>query len=94
MTTDGGNLPTAYPCAFNLEVITDGIVPNGLPAGYQGVAVLSDNGQTIDMAYGNWALDLTGDPTVIGGTGQRYDHRRQRPGSDRRRLGFRPDLRW
>ena len=68
-TTDGSNLPPPIPGLFNLEVITDGIVPSGLPAGYQGVAVLSDNGQTINMAFGNWALDLTGDPTVIGGTG-------------------------
>src|SRR6516165_8985186 len=68
-TTDGSNLPPPIPGLFNLEVITDGIVPSGLPAGYQGVAVLSDNGQTINMAFGNFALNLTGDPTVIGGTG-------------------------
>ena len=56
---------------FNLEIITDGVVPTSIPQGYQGVAVLSDNGQTVDMAYGNWALTLTGsaDPTVIGGSG-------------------------
>ncbi len=69
MTADGSNLPKAIAGEFNLEVITGGVIPSGLPAGYQGVAVLSDNGQTIDMAYGNWALNLTGDPTVIGGTG-------------------------
>jgi Ca2+-binding RTX toxin-like protein len=69
MTTDGNNLPPPIPGEFNLEVITGGVVPPGLPPGYQGVAVLSDNGQTINMAYGNWALQLTGDPTVIGGAG-------------------------
>jgi Ca2+-binding RTX toxin-like protein len=69
MTTNGDSLPPAVPGAFNLEVITDGVVPAGLPQGYEGVLVLSDNGQTIDMAYGNFALNLTGDPTVIGGTG-------------------------
>ena len=71
MTKDGNNLPAPISGEFNLEVITDGVVPAGPAAGYQGVAVLSDDGQTINMAYGDWALTLTGqsDPTVIGGTG-------------------------
>src|SRR5215472_14672572 len=69
MSPDGQNLPPPIPGEFNLEVITDGIVPPGIPPGYQGVAVLSDNGQTINMAYGGWALQITGDPTVIGGAG-------------------------
>src|SRR5882757_1214301 len=68
-TSDGNNLPPPIPGQFNLEVITGGSVPPGIPAGYQGVAVLSDNGQTINMAYGDWALHVTGDPTVIGGSG-------------------------
>ena len=69
MTTGGDNPPPPLPGQFNLEVITGGAVPPGLPAGYQGVALLSDNGQTINMLYGDWAVNLTGDPTVIGGTG-------------------------
>jgi Ca2+-binding RTX toxin-like protein len=69
MTTDGQNLPPPILGEFNLEVITGGVVPPGLPPGYQGVAVLSDNGKTIDMAYGNWSLQMTGDPTVKGGAG-------------------------
>jgi hypothetical protein len=69
VTPDGQNLPPPIAGEFNLEVITDGIVPPGVPPGYQGVAVLSDNGQTINMAYGDWALQITGDPTVIGGAG-------------------------
>src|SRR5215471_949714 len=69
-STDGQNLSPPIPGQFNLEVITDGVVPSaGLAPGYQGMAVLSDNGQTIDMAYGDWSLQLNGDPTVIGGAG-------------------------
>jgi Ca2+-binding RTX toxin-like protein len=68
-TPDGNNPPPPIPGEFNLEVITGGVIPPGLPPGYQGVAVLSDNGQTINMAYGDWALNLTGDPTVYGGAG-------------------------
>src|SRR6267142_204550 len=68
-TSDGNNLPPPILGQFNLEVITGGSIPPGIPAGYQGVAVLSDNGQTINMAYGDWALHVTGDPTVIGGAG-------------------------
>jgi hypothetical protein len=61
MTTDGSHLPPPIPGEFNLEVITGGVVPSGLPQGYQGVAVLSDNGKTIDMAYGDWAFQVVGD---------------------------------
>src|SRR5229473_3605339 len=68
-TSDGNNLPPPILGQFNLEVITGGVIPPGLPPGYQGVAVLSDNGKTINMAYGDWALQVTGDPTVIGGAG-------------------------
>ncbi len=68
-TSDGNNLPPPILGQFNLEVISGGSVPPGIPAGYQGVAVLSDNGKTINMAYGDWALHVTGDPTVIGGAG-------------------------
>src|SRR5215471_21578674 len=67
---DGQNLPPPVTGEFNLEVVTGGVVPSaGLAPGYQGMAVLSDNGQTINMAYGDWSLQLNGDPTVIGGTG-------------------------
>jgi hypothetical protein len=51
-TSDGNNLPPPIPGQFNLEVVTGGSVPPGIPAGYQGVAVLSDNGKTINMATG------------------------------------------
>src|SRR5437868_8013445 len=67
MTADGSHLPPPILGEFNLEVITGGVVPSGLPQGYQGVAVLSDDGKTINIAYGDWALQMAGDPTVIGG---------------------------
>src|SRR3954447_18200860 len=69
LTPDGSNLPPPIAGEFNLEVITGGIIPNGLPAGYQGVAVLSDDGHTINMAYGDWALQVNGSATVYGGAG-------------------------
>src|SRR5258705_8943863 len=69
MTSDGNNLPPPILGQFNLEVISGGSVPLGIPDGYQGVAVLSNNGKTINMAYGDWALQVTGDPTVIAGAG-------------------------
>src|SRR5689334_2083053 len=69
MTMDGKNLPPPILGEFNLEVITGGVVPPGLPPGYQGLAVLSGDGKTIDMAYGDWSLQVAGDPTVIGGAG-------------------------
>src|SRR5262245_28084222 len=68
-SSDGQNFPPPVPGQFNLEVITGGVVPSGLAPGYQGMAVLSDNGQTINMAFGDWALQLNGDSTVIGGAG-------------------------
>src|SRR6516164_2247854 len=70
-TPDGSNLPPPIAGEFNLEVITDGKVPSGIPTGYQGVAVLSDNGQTLDMAYGDYAVQVkSGGPhTIIGGSG-------------------------
>src|SRR5260370_29296050 len=68
-TSDGNHLPPPVLGQFNLEVITGGSIPPGIPAGYQGVAVLSDNGKIINMAYGDWALQVTGDRTVIGGAG-------------------------
>jgi Ca2+-binding RTX toxin-like protein len=68
---DGNNLPAPIAGEFNLEVITDGKVPSGIPTGYQGVAVLSDNGQTLTMAYGDYAVrvDRGGPHTIIGGSG-------------------------
>src|ERR1700761_4454828 len=71
-TPDGSSLPPPVAGAFNLEVITS---PHGtnyaLPAGYQGVALLSNGGQELDLLHGNIGVTVTGTgaDTVLGGDG-------------------------
>ena len=71
IATDVNQLPPPIGGEFNLAVITGPDPVSGLPPGYQGVALLSNGGKTVDMAYGNYGLLVTdsGTHTVIGGTG-------------------------
>ena len=61
-TADGTNLPPPIGGEFNLEVVTS---PHGtsypLPLGYQGVALLSDQGHALNMLTGNYAVWANGD---------------------------------
>lgn len=71
-TPDGTSLPSPVAGAFNLELVTS---PQGtnytLPAGYQGVALLSNGGQELDLLNGNINVAVTGTlaDTVLGGDG-------------------------
>ena len=56
IATDVNQLPAPIGGEFNLAVITGPDPITGPPPGYQGVALLSDGGRTIDMAYGNYDL--------------------------------------
>ena len=79
-TPDGSHLPPPISGEFNLEVVTSPGGSSDLPTGYQGVALLSDGGSTIEMASGDYAVRVTGDgfhtviawngnDTVYGGNG-------------------------
>ena len=46
-TPDGSGLPPAVAGKLNLEMITSGHWDGSVPAGYQGVAVLSPDGRTL-----------------------------------------------
>ena len=71
-TADGTNLPPPIGGEFNLEVVTS---PQGtsypLPLGYQGVALLSDQGHAVNMLTGDYAVWANGDgpDTIQAGSG-------------------------
>src|SRR5580658_10807122 len=59
--TSNGTLPTPVPGAFNLEVWTGTGTPPSSPApGYQGLAILSPNGQEITLVSGTFAVSDVG----------------------------------
>ncbi|HEU0219059.1 MAG TPA: calcium-binding protein [Stellaceae bacterium] len=67
-TTTGTGLPPTVPGAFNLEVFVGD--PNNAPPidpGYQGLAVLSPNGHTIDLIQGSFAITDDGDTITAHG---------------------------
>src|SRR5712692_2233119 len=70
-TPDGNNLPPPVLGKFNLEFVTSLSGPTGIPAGYQGVALMSPDGQTLNLASGNYGVRDTGNQahTIIAGTG-------------------------
>src|SRR5260370_42141767 len=70
-TPDGSNLPPAIAGMFNLELVTSMSGPSGMPPGYQGVALESADGKTIDRVIGDYGVRVTGDGahTIIAGTG-------------------------
>lgn len=72
-TADGSNLPVARHGEFNLEVILSLTATPTVPSGYQGVALMSPDGSTLELATGNYgARDTIGGAaveTIIGGTG-------------------------
>ncbi len=68
---DGSGLPPAIADKFNLEMLTSGSWGGAVPAGYQGVAVLSADGRTIELASGDYGVSVTDDgpDTIIAGSG-------------------------
>ena len=70
-TSDGTNLPPPIPGDFNLELITSPADPPGMPHGYQGVALESAGGTTIDLLRGDYGVSIGdgGPHTIIAGTG-------------------------
>jgi len=71
-TSDGTNLQPPIGGEFNLEVVTS---PQGtsypLPPGYQGVALLSDQGHALNMLTGDYAVWANGGgpDTIQAGSG-------------------------
>lgn len=70
-TTTGTGLPPTVPGAFNLEVYI-GSVGNAPPLdpGYQGLAVLSPDGHTIDLISGAYAITDDGDTITARGNNE------------------------
>src|SRR3984893_11934273 len=70
-TPDGTNLPPPVLGQFNLELITSLGDPPGIPAGYQGVAMESADGRTMDLVAGNYGVRVGGGGphTIIAGAG-------------------------
>src|SRR5262245_27162356 len=70
-TPDGTNLPPPVLGKFNHEVVTSLDGPSAIPPGYQGVALMSADGSTLELAAGNYEVRATGDAsqTIIAGTG-------------------------
>src|SRR6266404_1651923 len=70
-TPDGTNLPPPVLGKFNLELVTSLSGPSGIPAGYQGVALMSADGSTIELAASNYGVRAFGNgaQTIIAGTG-------------------------
>src|SRR5207247_8491763 len=70
-TPDGTNLPPPVLGKFNLELVTSSGDPPGIPAGYQGVAVESAGGKTMELMAGNYGVRAFGSEahTLIAGTG-------------------------
>src|SRR5437660_1735594 len=70
-TPDGTNLPPPVLGQFNLELVTSASDPPGIPAGYQGVAVESAGGKTMELMAGNYGVRAfgSGAHTIIAGTG-------------------------
>ena len=74
ITADGNNLPQPIAGDFNLEVVLSLGGSTVTPLGYQGVALMSKDGRTLNMATGDYGVRDTatgggaGD-TIIAGTG-------------------------
>src|SRR5437762_3391517 len=70
-TPDGSGLPSPVAGLFNLELLTSGSGSASIPAGYQGVAMLSPDGNTMNLVAGDFGVQVNGvgPHTVIAGTG-------------------------
>jgi Ca2+-binding RTX toxin-like protein len=79
-TPDGSHLPLPVPGEFNLELVTSLNGPSDLPTGYQGVALASPDGKTIDLVSGDDGFKVlgggphtisagSGNDTIFGGNG-------------------------
>src|SRR6516225_6424243 len=69
-TSNGNNLSSPVAGEFNLEVLT-GSGPSAIPAGYQGVAMLLNDGTIVDLANGDYGVRVTGGghDTIMAGSG-------------------------
>src|SRR5260370_27372108 len=56
-TPDGSGMPPPVAGLFNLELLT-GSGSASIPAGYQGVAMLSPDGRTINMVAGDYGVQV------------------------------------
>ena len=70
-TPDGVGMPPPLAGLFNLELLTSGSGSSSIPAGYQGLAMLSPDGKTINLVSGDYGVQVAsgGPHTVIAGTG-------------------------
>ena len=59
-TPDGVGMPPPLAGLFNLELLTSGSGSASIPPGYQGVAMLSPDGKTINMVAGDYGVQVTG----------------------------------
>ena len=71
VATPDGVVPPPVAGLFNLELLTSGSGSAAIPPGYQGVAMLSPDGNTINLVAGDYGMQVTagGPHTVIAGTG-------------------------
>src|SRR5438128_1889829 len=70
-TPDGSGMPPPLPGLFNLELLTSGSGSTAVPPGYQGVAMMSPDGRTMNLATGDYGVHVTGGGlhTIFAGTG-------------------------
>src|SRR5271166_4009592 len=70
-TANGSHLPPPITGEFNLELVTSLSGPSGIPPGYQGVALESADGRTIDLVSGDYGVRVhgSGPDTIMAGTG-------------------------
>jgi serralysin len=72
LTPDGHASPPPVPGDFNLELVTSPQgTAYGLPAGYQGVALLANQGHTLNLLQGDIGVSVIGNgpDTIIAGSG-------------------------
>src|SRR5438270_5957791 len=70
-TPDGVGMPPPLAGLFNLELLASGSGPASIPAGYQGLAMLSPDGNTLNLVTGDYGVQVigAGPHTVVAGTG-------------------------
>src|SRR5205085_4545346 len=59
-TPDGVGMPPPLAGLFNLELLTSGSGSSSIPAGYQGLAMLSPDGNTVNLVTGDYGVQVIG----------------------------------